>query len=53
VNLLNPDTWDLVAAELVAKHPHVYDLDDRSHATDVAQIVCQIVARLQRNGAPR
>lgn len=45
--LLDPGLWTAIAAKLTKQHPGPrfcqYDLSDSSEATDVAQIVCEIL----------
>ena len=48
--LLDPATWDDIAALITKDQGYMYDRSDRSHMTDMAQIVCEALDAL--NGGP-
>ena len=46
--LLDPKTWDDIAALITTDRGYQYDRSDRSHMTDMAQIVCEALNALNR-----
>ena len=46
--LLDPATWDDIAALIKTDRSYHYDSSDRSHMTDMAWIVCEALNALNR-----
>ncbi len=49
--LTDPATWDAIAERITTERDYHYDSSDRSHMTDMAQIVCQALNELNRDTA--
>lgn len=50
IDLSDPQLWHVTGAALAdryaAGHHSTFDLSDRSHATDIVQIVCETIAKV-------
>ena len=49
MNLYDPDLWEDIAADIYNGHGYLYDTSDMSHMIDIAQIVCESLARIKRD----
>ena len=49
--LTDPHTWELIAERITTERDYHYYSSDRSHMTDMAQIVCQALNELNREVA--
>jgi hypothetical protein len=46
--LLDPQTWDDIAALITTERDYHYDSSDQSHMIDMAQIVCTALNKLNK-----